>query len=198
MIPIFRQEVDSMKNSTILAVMMCLLGCVPVRLTARGIQPNPAVIDLRTALDLGRRGGYREALEKYQAFLSNATVNLDPQLHAYVLQQIADADNGLGDYAQGEEKARAVLRLLADANERNTSLFATVYALSMEMLGCEKIKAYREAEALIPETLEMGVSQLGPNHPDRVMLLNIAASVYVAQRSVSRSAALFAQASHFS
>jgi hypothetical protein len=74
MIPIFRQEVDSMKNSTILAVMMCLLGCVPVRLTARGIQPNPAVADLRTALDLDRRGGYREALARisHQLFSTGA------------------------------------------------------------------------------------------------------------------------------
>jgi tetratricopeptide (TPR) repeat protein len=304
-----------MKNSVTQAAIALLLACVPVRLTARAIQPNPAVADLQTALDLDRRGEYREALEKYHAFLSNAAVNFNPQLHAYVLQQMADADNGLGEFAKGEEKAREALRLLADANERNTSLFATaqgvlahaligegnyieakrmaeqavslgrktlsarsprlgilitilahtlevrgerslklyqqalaimkkagegsrielggaylnlagahlargkakkalelvalalatwkpvlpshnsftVYALTMEMLGYEKIKAYREAEALIPETLEMGVSQLGPNHPDHVMLLNIAASVYVAQKKYEQAEPLLKQ-----
>jgi tetratricopeptide (TPR) repeat protein len=288
-----------------------------VRLTARGIQPNPAVADLQTALDLDRRGEYRKALEKYHAFLSNAAVNLNPQPHAYVLQQMADADNGLGEFAKGEEKAREAMRLLADAHERNTSLFAiaqgvlahaltgegnyleakrtaeqavslgkktisarsprlgilltilahalevqgersralrlyqqalaimkkagegsrielggaylnlagahlvkgkakkalelvalalatwkpvlpshnsfTVYALSMEMLGYEKIKAYHEAESLIPETLAMAATQLGPNHPDHVMLLNVAASVYVAQRKYQQAEPLLKQ-----
>jgi tetratricopeptide (TPR) repeat protein len=317
MIATFGQEVDSMKNSVTLAAITLLLGCVPVRLTARGIQPNPALADLQTALDLDRRGEYRGALQKYQALLSNATANRNPQLRAYVLQQMADADNGLGDYAKGEEKAREVLRLLAGANERNTSMFAiaegvladalasegnylgakkmaaqavslgrktisahaprfgillttlahalevqgehrhalklyqrvvgvmekagegnrielgtaylnlagaylakgkakkalelvalalaawkqvlpsnnpfTVYALSLEMLGYEKLKAYREAEALIPETLEVGLSQLGPDHPDRVMLLDIGASVYVAQKKYKLAAPLLKQ-----
>ena len=306
-----------MKNSITLAVITFLLGCVPVRLTARGIQPNPALADLKTALDLDRRGEYRDALQKYQALLSNPAVNLDPQLHAYILQQMADADNGLGDYGKGEEKAREALRLLAGANERNTAIYAIaqgvlanaltgegnyfeaekmaeqavslgkhtlgaraprfalllttlghalqnqgkrrhalrlyqqargimekagegnrielgsayvnlagaylaegnakkalelvalalatwkqvlpsnnsfiVYALSMEMLGYEKLKAYREAEALIPETLEGGVTQLGPSHPDRVLILHIAASVYVAEKKYELAMPLLKQ-----
>jgi tetratricopeptide (TPR) repeat protein len=311
------QEVDAMKKSMTLAVMMLLLGGVPARLTARGIQPNPALADLQTALDLDRRGEYRDALQKYQAFLSNPAVNLNPQLHAYVLQQMADADNGLGDYAKGEKKAREALRLLADANERNTCTFAiaegvlanalegegnylgakkmaeqavslgketisaraprfgvllttlahtlvnlgkhrralklyqqavgimekagennkielgsayvnlagaylvkgnakkalelvalalatwkqvlpsknsfTVYALTMQMLGYKKLKAYREAETLIPEMLEAGASQLGLSHPDRVMLLDIAASVYVAEKKYELAVPLLKQ-----
>ena len=306
-----------MKNSITLAVTAFLLGCVPVRLTARGIQPDPALADLQAALDLDRRGECRQALQKYQALLSNASVNLNVELHAYVLQQMADADNGLGDYAKGEERAREALRLLAGANERNTRTFAaaegvladalagegnylgakkvaeqavslgketfgaraprfglllttlattlgaqgeqrralklyrqavgimqkagegnrielgtaylnlagayiakgnakkalelvasaratwkqvlpsnnsfTVYALSMEMLGYKKLKAYREAEALIPEMLEAGISKLGPSHPDRVMLLGIAASVYVAQKKYGLAAPLLKQ-----
>jgi tetratricopeptide (TPR) repeat protein len=317
MVPAFGEEVDSMKNSITLAVMTFLLGCVPVRLAARGIQSDPALANLQTALDLDRRGEYRDALQKYQAFLSSATVNLTPQLHAYVLQQMADADIGLGDYAKGEEKAREALRLLAGANERNTGMFATaegvlahaltgegnyleakkmaeqavslgketigvhaprfgillttlahaladqgehgralklyqrsvgimekagegnrielgsayanlagaylrkgnakkalelvalglatwkqvlppnnsftVYALCIKMLGYKKLKAYREAEALIPEVLEMGAVQLGPNHPDRVFLLAIAASVYIAEKKYELAAPLLKQ-----
>jgi tetratricopeptide (TPR) repeat protein len=317
MIASFGQEVDSMKNSMTLAVMTLLLGCGPMRLAARGIQPDPARADLQTALDLDRRGEYRDALQKYQAFLSHAAASLDPQLHAYVLLRMADANNGLGDYAQGEEKAREALRLLAGANERNTSTFAmaegvlacalagegnylgarkvakqavslgkvtisprapqfaillttlahaleiqgeqrhafklcqravdilekagkgnrielgsaylnlagaylvngnakkalelialalatwkqvlpssnsfTVYALGMEILGYEKLKAYREAEALIPGALEEGAAQLGPSHPDRVLLLSIAASVYVVQKKYALAAPLLKQ-----
>jgi tetratricopeptide (TPR) repeat protein len=317
MIASFGQEANSMKDSITLAVTAFLLGCVPVRLAARGIQPDPALADLQAALDLNRRGEYREAQQKYRALLSNASVNLNPQLHAYILQQMADADNGLGDYAKGEGKAREALRILAGANDRNTSVFAvaegvladalvgegnylgaretadqavslgkktisarapgfgvllitlahtlevqgerrrplklyqravgimekagdgsrielggayldlagaylangkakkalelvasaraawkqvlpsnnpfTVYALSVEMLGYKKLKAYREAEALIPETLEVGLSQLGPSHPDRVMLLDIAASVYVAQKKYGLAAPLLKQ-----
>jgi tetratricopeptide (TPR) repeat protein len=288
-----------------------------MRLLASGSQPNPALAELQAALDLDRRGEYRDALQKYQAFLSNASVNLNPQLHAYVLQQMADADNGLGDYAKGEEKAREALRLLGGADARNTSMFATaervladalagegnyleakkiaqqavslgketisshapsfgilltslahilqnrgehrhalklyqqalgimekagegnrielggayanlagaylakgnakkalelvalalatwkqvlpsnnsftVYALCIEMLGYEKLKAYREAEGLIPETLELAVAQLGPSHPDRAMLLHLAASVYVAEKKYELAAPLLKQ-----
>jgi tetratricopeptide (TPR) repeat protein len=317
MIAAFGQEVNSMKNSVTLAVILFLLGWVPARFTARGIQPDPTLADLQTALHLDRRGECRDALQKYQAFLSKATVNLNPQLHAYVLQRMADADNGLGDYGKGEEKAREALRLLTGANERNTSTFATaqgvlaealagegnylgakkvaeqavslgketigacapsfgillttlahaleyqgehkhalklyqqargimqkagegnrielgsaylnlagahlakgnakkalelvalalatwkqvlpsnnsftVYALSMEVLGYEKLKAYREAEALIPEMLEVGVSKLGPSHPERVMLLDIAASVYFAEKKYELAVPLLKQ-----
>ena len=307
-----------MKNSITLAVIAFLLGCVPLRLTARGNQPDPALADLHAALDLDRRGEYREALQKYQALLSNASVAQYPQFHAYVLRLMAGADNALGDYAKGEGKAREALGILAGANERNTSMFAIaegvladalvgegnylgakktavqavslgkktisarapgfgvllstlasalqvqgerrrplklyqqvvaimekagegnrielgsaylnlagaylangkgkkalelvasarvawkqvlpannpfkVYVLSMEMLGYEKLKAYREAEALIPEMLEVGLTQLGPSHPDRVMLLVIAASVYIAQKKYGLAAPLLKQA----
>jgi len=303
-----------MKNSVTQAAIALLLACLPVRLTARGIQPNPALADLQTALDLDRRGEYLGAMQKYQAFLSHATVNLDPQVYAYVLEQMADADNGLGNYAKAQEKAREAMRLLAGANERKTSVYAiaeselavalagegdypgakkmaeravslgketlsphaprfgilltilahalegqgehrralklfqraagimkkagegsrielgsayanlagayleigkakkalelvalalatwkqvlpagnsfVVYALSIEMLSYEKLKAYRQAEALIPEILGRGVSQLGPSHPNHVVLLNLAASVYVAQKKYERAAPL--------
>jgi len=303
-----------MKNSATQVAIALLLACIPLRLGARGIQPNPAFADLQTALDLDRRGEYRNAIEKYQAFLSNTTVNLNPRVHAYVLEQMADADNGLGDYAKAEEKAREAMRFLAGANERKTSMFAiaeselavalagegdylgakrmaeravslgketisarspsfavlltclaqalegqgehrraiklfrraagimkkagegsrielgsayvnlagaylekgnakkalelvtlalaawkevlpagnsfVVYARSVEMLSYAKLKAYHEAEALIPEILGLGVSQLGPSHPDHVMLLNLAASVYLAQKKYERAAPL--------
>jgi serine/threonine-protein kinase len=316
--PYLWQEVDSMKNFVTRAVIALLLGCVPVRLTARTIQPYPALADLQTALDLDRRGEYQDALQRYQALLSHAAVNLSPQLHAYVLQQMADDYNGLGDYAKGEERAREALRILAGANERNTDKFAiaegvlaaalagegnysgarkmaelaaslgketisahaprfgilltglahvlavqgehrhalklyqravgimekagegnrielgtayvnlageylakgnpkralrlvasaratwkqvlpssnpfTVYVLTVEMLSYKKLKAYREAEALIPEILEVRAPQLGPSHPDRVMLLNIAASVYVAEKKYEAAALLLKQA----
>jgi tetratricopeptide (TPR) repeat protein len=303
-----------MRNSVGWASIALLLGCVQVPLTARGIQPNPTVADLLAAQDLDRRGEYRDAIEKYRAFLSNTSVSPDPQLRAYVLEQMADAENGLGDYAKADEKAREALRLLAGANKRNTRMFAvaegelavalagegdyrgakkmaeravslgketigarapsfgvlltvlahalegqgerrralklfqqaagimkkagegsrielgsayvnlagaylamgkgkkaldlvalafatwkpvlpsrnsfTVYALTIEMVGYEKLKAYRQAEALIPEILGAGVAQLGPNHPDHVVLLNLAASVYLAQKKYERAAPL--------
>lgn len=306
-----------MNNSIALAVITLLLGVVPLPSRAREEQPAPTLADLESALNLDRRGEFQEAIQKYQVFLSSPTINLDSVLHAYVLKQMADAENGLGDYAKGEMKAREALRLLAGANQSRTSTLATtegvladsldgegnyfkarkvaqqavtlgketisprapsvgvllntlaltlqtlgqhrqalkllqeaagimekagednrielgtaytnlagaylaegdtkktlalaalalatwnqvlppnnshtVYALSMEILGYKKLRAYRAAEVLIPPTVELAQSQLGPNHPDRVMLLEIAASVYIAERKYELAEPLLKQ-----
>lgn len=315
---ILGREVHLIKTSTTLATTAFVIACFPLQLMARGAQASSVPSDLQSALELDRRGEYREALQKYRAFLSRPNVPLTPLLHAYVLKQVADADNGLGNYVKAEANVRQALRLLVAANEANTSTFATaegvladtlkgegkyrearnvaewavsigratlspespsfailltvlahsledegergrplklyrqaagimknagednsielgtayvnlaggylargnakktlklisqafatwkgvlpfnntftVYPLSLEVLSYEKLKSYGKAEALIPEMLEMGASRLGANHPDRVVLLDIAASVYIAEKKYQKAAGILQEA----
>ena len=301
-----------------LALNLFLLGGISLRLAARDVQSNPPLADLQGALELNRRGDYGDALQRYQGFLSRGDVRLTPQLRAYVLDQMADAENGLGNYAQGEQKAREALRLLAAAKQENTSTYAraqgvlaqamagqgnyrearkmaeqavslgketlgthapsfaslltdladaledmgehgralklfqqaahtfeaagqdyrvelgnayynlagafldegnaqkaiefgalalaawkpvlparsllVVHALSVEMLGYEKLKAYAQAEALVPEVVNTPDSQIGPHPQDRVILLVMAASVYTAEKKYERAAPLLKEA----
>jgi tetratricopeptide (TPR) repeat protein len=317
-IAILGREVDLIKIFTTLATTAFVIGCFSLRLIAGEAQVNGALADLQTALELDRKGEYQEALQRYRTFLSHPSVQLTPLLHAYILKQVADVDNGLGNYSKADANAREALRLLMAANEMNTSTFATaegvlvdaldgegnyreaqnvaeravsegratlspeapsfallltvlahsledegergrplklygeavgimknggkgnkielgtayvnlaggylargnakkalklislafatwkqvlpsnnrftVYPLSLEVLSYEKLKSYAEAEALIPEMLGMGVSRLGPSHPDRVPLLDIAASVYIAEKKYQEAAPILQEA----
>ncbi len=307
-----------MKSAIALPLIAFLLGCVPAQLIADGIPTKSAIAYLQGAGELDRRGEYREALQKYQSFLSKPPVQVTPLLRGYIFKQMADAENGLGDYAKGEVNAREALRLLTAAHETNTSVFATAegtladalseegnyleaktvaeqavsvgkvtlnpqtpsfgilltelahaldsegehrralklyqravsimanagpgnriglgtayvnlagaylekrnakkslelatlalatwkkvqppynasvfYALGMQILSYRKLKSYRRAEALIPKMLAVSASTLGPNHPDRVVLLDVAASVYIAEKKYQVAAPFLKQA----
>jgi len=123
-----------MKISTTLAMTVILIGRFSLRLIAGGDQVNGALADLQTALELDRRGQYREALQRYRTFLSHPGVQITPLLHAYILKQEADVDNGLGDYSKAEVNTREALRLLAAANATNTSTFATAEGVLADAL----------------------------------------------------------------
>jgi len=181
-----------MKNSIRLAVTAFLLGCIPVWLTARGIQPDPTLADLQAALDLDRKGECREALQKYQALLANASVNLNPQLHAYILQQMADAQNGLGDYAKGEEKAREALRLLASANETNTRTFAAAEGVLANALAGEG--NYLGAKEVAEQAVSLGKETFGACAPRFGLLLTTLANALRAQGEHRRALRLYRQA----
>lgn len=173
-----------------LALMAFLLGCIST--WAAVLQPNPTPADLKTALDLGRRGEYREALEKYQAFLSSPMVNSSPRLHAYVLQQVADAHNGLGDYAQAEEKAREAMRLLVAAHEMNTSNFATVEGVLAEALVGEG--NYPEAKKTAERAVSLGKATLSPQSASFAVLVTALAHATAIQRGRRHAIKLYQQA----
>jgi tetratricopeptide (TPR) repeat protein len=69
-----------------------------------------------------------------------------------------------------------------------------LYATSLEVLAYEKLKAYREAEALVPELLREGGSQVASSQPDRIIYLSVAASLYVAEKKFETAASLLQQA----
>jgi tetratricopeptide (TPR) repeat protein len=155
--------------------------------------PQFGILLTTLAHTLAAQGEHRRAFKLYQralGIMEKAGEGNKIELgSAYV--------NLAGAYlAKGNAKKALELIALARATWKqvlpsNSSFI--VYALGLEMLSYEKLKAYREAEALIPEVLELGVAQLGPRHPDRVMLLHIAASVYVAQKKYALAAPLLKQ-----
>jgi tetratricopeptide (TPR) repeat protein len=57
-----------------------------------------------------------------------------------------------------------------------------VYGLSTEIAVYRDLRQFRNAEAIIPDALRQCLSRFGPDHPERVILLNSAAKVYLADR----------------
>jgi tetratricopeptide (TPR) repeat protein len=69
-----------------------------------------------------------------------------------------------------------------------------VYALSTKVVVYNKLKAFRQAEEIIPEMLRLAESQFGANHPQRAIVLNDAAAVYVAEKKYSLAEPLLREA----
>jgi len=89
----------------------------------------------------------------------------------------------------------AVNRALATWNQPalSDSPFV-VYALSTKILIYQEIKAYQQAEELIPEVLELGASRFGLDHPIRLLLLNAVAALYVAEKKYEKAEPLLREA----
>jgi tetratricopeptide (TPR) repeat protein len=219
------------RNSVALALTRTLLlevalGAQP---SGSGIENEPWMAALQDAVNLSRRGEYREAMEKYAALLSTSPVRVNAEIHAYVLSQMADAER-TGALAREEdvrsacstlrhscyhartdtpgdrgtesrlqlcrqavdifEKAGAASRIeLGSAYQNLAVVYALrgkprkaldavnlalatleqalppnhpfiVYALSTKVVACNKLKAFRQAEEMIPEMLRLGESNL--------------------------------------
>jgi tetratricopeptide (TPR) repeat protein len=69
-----------------------------------------------------------------------------------------------------------------------------VYALTTEVVAYEKLKCFQQAEEIVPEMLKLGESRLGANHPQRVILLNNAAAVYIAEKKYTQAEPLLREA----
>jgi len=52
-----------------------------------------------------------------------------------------------------------------------------VYGLSTKIVIYQKLRAFREAEQVIPEALRLGPARFGPDHPERMILLTNSAGV---------------------
>jgi tetratricopeptide (TPR) repeat protein len=69
-----------------------------------------------------------------------------------------------------------------------------VYALSAKVVAYNKLKAFRQAEEIIPEMLQLAESQFSANHPQRAIVLSDAAAVYVAEKKYSQAERLLREA----
>jgi nephrocystin-3 len=69
-----------------------------------------------------------------------------------------------------------------------------VYALSTKVVAYNQLKAFRQAEEIIPEMLRLAEWQFGVNHPERAVVLNDAAAVYVAEKKYGQAEPLLREA----
>jgi tetratricopeptide (TPR) repeat protein len=69
-----------------------------------------------------------------------------------------------------------------------------VYALSTKVVAYNELKAFRQAEEMIPEMLRLAESQFGANHPQRAIALSDAAAVYTAQKKYGLAEPLLREA----
>jgi len=71
---------------------------------------------------------------------------------------------------------------------------SVVYALCTKLTVYDKLKAFRQGEELMPYLLALGESVFGPNHPERVILLNNAAVFYVTEKKYGDAEPLLREA----
>ncbi len=147
---------------------------------------------MQTAQDLVRRGQYREALTKYQEFLARPTAQLTPELRGYVLSQIADVDNGLGDYAGAETRAREALRLLDGAKEAHTTIFAIAEDAFAEALRGEG--NYFEENNVAEQAVSLARQTLDTLSPRLAILLTGLARALEDREETGHALKLYTQA----
>jgi tetratricopeptide (TPR) repeat protein len=71
---------------------------------------------------------------------------------------------------------------------------SVVYALCAKMMVYAKLKAFRQGEELMPHVMALSESLFGHNHPERVILLNNAAALYVAEKKYGDAEPLLREA----
>lgn len=69
------------------------------------------------------------------------------------------------------------------------------YALSTKIAIYQELRQFREAEQIIPQALDLALTWFGPDHPERMILLNNCAGVYVGEKKYAQAEALFHEAS---
>jgi tetratricopeptide (TPR) repeat protein len=69
-----------------------------------------------------------------------------------------------------------------------------VYALDNEVVIYTKLRAFHEGETLIPKLLALGETRFGRDHPERAVLLNNAAALYVAEEEYGQAEPLLREA----
>jgi hypothetical protein len=57
-----------------------------------------------------------------------------------------------------------------------------VYGLSTKIAIYQELRTFEEAEKIIPRAIDLALIRLGPDHPDRMMLLDNCADVYIAEK----------------
>jgi hypothetical protein len=88
-------------------------------------QPPPAswTEAVQLANSLTRRGEYREAIQSYEALLTEDVTVGNVELRAYLLSEIAYVEIELGDYAAAERRTREALSGLASGERTHTGAF---------------------------------------------------------------------------
>ena len=68
-----------------------------------------------------------------------------------------------------------------------------VDALATKIVIYGRLKSLPQAEAIIPETLELSLSRFGPDNPVRAILLSNVAEIYIAERKYREAELCFAR-----
>jgi Flp pilus assembly protein TadD len=69
-----------------------------------------------------------------------------------------------------------------------------VHGLSTKIVILKERRAFQEAEQIIPEALKLALILYGPDHPERMFLLNNSAGVYLAEKKYAQAEALLHEA----
>jgi tetratricopeptide (TPR) repeat protein len=142
-------------------------------------------------LDSGKIGRGLKVCQDAAAIFANSGTHTEIQLGA-AYQNLAAA------YALNRKPKKAL-----DAITRAISTWQQVlppghkyfvYALATEVQIDIQLKLFREGELAAHEMLRMGEAQFGNDHPERLVLLNHAAALYVAEKKYQEAEPLLTQA----
>ena len=134
-----------------------------------------------TGNDLRRAGVLcREAIQIFEENGAGSRMNL-----ASAYENLAVVYSGQGKLRQALDTLDLALR--AWNEELPPKHPFLVDALAAKVVIYVKLRDFKRAEQMIPEMLEASVSRFGANNPERAILLNNAAGVYIVQKRYSEA-----------
>jgi tetratricopeptide (TPR) repeat protein len=125
---------------------------------------------LERATTFHRKGDYRQAVTAYEQLLSLPETGRDVELHAYVLGEIADVDNELGDYQEAQAKASDAITLLRQMRMTQNRLYAFAGRMLAHALQAQGYDL--RAKEVVEEAVAVGRQAFGPDAPEFSFLLS--------------------------
>ena len=174
-----------MTNSTLLLLVAAFLETSVRAQVHESVLPLTVAESLEQAHKLNRGGEYREAIKSYEALLSGYPADQNVEFRAHVLTAIADAETELGNFAEGQSRAREALSSLAFSQMGHTGAFAIAEGALTDALRAQAKNG--EARAHGEHAVAIAKDTLGPAHPEFGMLLNTLAGVAIQQGDLGRA-----------
>ena len=125
---------------------------------------------LERATRFHRNGEYRQAVAAYEQLLSSPEIGRDVELHAYVLGEIADADNELGAYREAQAKASEAISLFRQGQMTQNRIYAFAGRMLAHALQAQGYD--QQAKEAVKEAVAVGRQAFGPDAAEFAFLLS--------------------------
>ena len=130
---------------------------------------------LQGAVEMSKHAHYREAIKRYQALVSKPPIDSNPELHAYVLSQMADAEIELGQYKDAEEASAEAIRELGSAAKAHTGTYAITEGVLADALRAQG--NYTEAKRLAEHAVSLAENTLKASQHRIGILLTVLSQI---------------------
>ena len=130
---------------------------------------------LQGAVEMSKHAQYKEAINRYQVLLSKPPIDSNPELHAYVLSQMADAEIELGQYKDAEDASAEAIRKLDSAAKAHTGTYAITEGVLADALRAQG--NYSEAKRIAEHAVSVAADTLKASQRRIGILLTVLSQI---------------------